>query len=103
MPSPRLSSLERAYFVRKLGGSVPPSRPLNQVRRDYMVAFIGGASKNIKIDNLETLWLQEVVRDAGLTPAPDTASMWKQLVSELGFSPSRHMNDNKITFFLHAP
>jgi hypothetical protein len=98
----RLKELERAYFTRKAGGA-EPTKPLNQIKRDYIVDFIGGIGKSTGMGEIESLWLKKVVADDGQTPATYSSALWKQAVISVGEVPTDNLNDNKIKFFVSAP
>lgn len=98
----RLREVERAYFVRKVGGAAP-TEPLNNIKRRYMVGVIGsGVSAKTSMDQLEKLWLLAVIG----TAVPDfgaNSELWKLAVSSIGKIPTNYENDNKIIFYLNAP
>ena len=98
----RVKELERAYFVRKAGGA-EPTKPFNQIKRDYIVDFIGGIGKSTGMGEIESLWLKKIVDDDGQTPATYPSELWKQAVLSVGEVPTENLNDNKIKFFISAP
>jgi hypothetical protein len=98
----RLKELERAYFVRKSGGAVP-TKPFNQIKRDYIAGFVGGIGRATKVDMLETLWLRKIADTAGYTPAENLGDLWKQALLSIGATPTNNYNDNKIKFYSTAP
>jgi len=103
MAATRLKEVERAYFVRKNPGADAPTKPFNQIKRDYIVGFIGGIGKATKMEMIETLWLQKIAADAGYSPSPHLGDLWKQAVLSIGQNPTNNYNDNKIKFYVNAP
>lgn len=97
----RLKEVERAYFVRKAGGA-EPTEPFNQVKRRYIAEFVGGLTPATKMDEAEILFLRKIADDDGQTPAEYIGDLWKQAVIAAGGTPSDHMNENKIYFYLNA-
>lgn len=98
----RLKELERAYFTRVAGGA-EATKPFNQIKRDYIVNFIGGIGKATRMGEIETLWLKKIAADDGQTPATYPSELWKQAVLSVGEVPTDNLNDNKIKFFVSAP
>lgn len=101
----RLTSAERAYFVRKLGGSQSPQKPLNQIKREYFIAQTGAAPVSTSISELEYRWQLKVLSDAGVTPSQmaDTDDLWVAMVATLSITPSKYTNDNQLKWYLNAP
>jgi len=102
MPATRINEIERAYFIRKLGGTNLPSKPFNQIKREYIAAFVGGASGKISMSELETLWLRKIAADFGYTPEESTPGLWKQAVMSIAQVPSRFVEENRMIFFINA-
>ena len=101
-----LRQLERDYFVRKAGGA-PNSEKLNSIKRRYYYTFLTGypMSSRTSLNELEQLWLQKLVTDAGgtITDGVNYEVLWKQAVMAISKVPSKYLADNKITFFRNAP
>uniref|UniRef100_A0A6M3LF14 Uncharacterized protein n=1 Tax=viral metagenome TaxID=1070528 RepID=A0A6M3LF14_9ZZZZ len=100
----RLPELERAYFIRKLGGTQGPTKPLNQIKREYWSSFVGEGAANTPFNELELRWILRVLGDAGITPANSNseADLWKQMVLSITEVPVNYINQNKITFYINA-
>lgn len=104
MAATRLTEVERKYFARKIGAGITARTPLNQLKRQYMASVIGGTIRpDVRIDVLETLWLQKIAGTAGYTPAPDGKGLWVQAVASISKTPTKSTTDNKIIFYLNAP
>ncbi len=101
MPA-RLTTAERAYFVRKAGGATVV-KPFNQVKRDYIAGFIGGIGRPVSMPEIERRFLQKIAADAGYTPAKYTGDLWRQAVISISQTPGRTIEDNKLKFYLNAP
>lgn len=101
----RLPEVERAYYVRKLGGTQAPNKPLNQIKRDYWVSFTGAAAPQISFNELELRWILKVLGAAAITPSnPNSmADLWKQMVLSISKTPVRNIDQNRITFYVNAP
>jgi hypothetical protein len=101
----RLSEIERAYFVRKLGGTQPPTKSLTQIKREYFVSFTGTAIPQVSLNELTIRWMIKVLGNAGITPSNSNseADLWKQMVLSISKTPVRQTDQNKITFYLNAP
>lgn len=103
MAATRLHEVERAYFVRKLGGATA-QEPLQNVKRRYISGFVSAGSPSTKIDELEKLFLRKIIADGGGTPTNNYLStLWQQAVSTIGEVPTKFINDNKIIFYVNAP
>lgn len=100
MAATRLSEVERAFFVRNLGGALT-KRPLNDIKREYFISQIGG-NQFSGLNDLETRWLRGIVVDDSQTPVENKAGLWKQAVISVGGTVSQFETDNKITFYLNA-
>lgn len=100
-----LNAAERAYFIRKLGGTQPAGKPLNQIKREYFVSFTGAATPQVSINELEYRWQLKVLADAGVTPAAmeDTDDLWRAMVATLSVTPSNWTTDNMLKWYLNAP
>lgn len=97
----RLTEVERAYFVRKAGGA-EPREPLNNIKRRYISGVIGaGVNAQTPLHQLEKLWLLSVIGGAARN-FNSIEELWRQAVISLGLTPSKFLNDNKITFYLNA-
>lgn len=98
----KLSQVERAYFVRKVGGAAV-TEPLNNIKRRYMSGVVGaGVSAKTPLDQLEKLWLLAVIGGA----ARDWNSieeLWRQAVMAVSQVPTSSLHDNKMKFYIHAP
>lgn len=103
MAATRLHEVERAYFVRKVGGA-EPTKPLNQIKREYFIAQTGAAPTHVTLPELERRWLISVINAGGGTVVDRTSDghLWKLAVTTLSLTPSEYLNDNKITFYLNA-
>lgn len=106
MAATRVTEVERNYFVRKVGAA-PPTEPLNNLKRRYFYSFLTGKpmSGRTSLANLEMMWLEKVITDAGqsVTDANSYETLWKLAVETLSITPSKYLADNQITFFLNAP
>lgn len=100
----KLSIVERAYFVRKLGGTQLPTKPLNQIKREYFAKFVGAGTATTPFGELELRWMLKVLADAGIIPAStdNEADIWKQMVLSISKTPTRSITQNKITFYVNA-
>jgi len=98
----RLTELERAYFVRKSGGAAP-TKPFNQIKREYIAGFISGLEPSVRMPEAEIRWLRKIADDDGQTPAKYVNDLWKQALISIGETPSDQLSDNKIKFYLNAP
>ena len=101
----RLSEAERAYFVRKLGGTQPPTKRLNQIKREYFISFTGAAVPQISLNELTIRWILKVLGNATITPTNSNseADLWKQMVLSISKVPQPKIDENKILFYLNAP
>lgn len=99
-----LSEAERAYFVRKLGGTQLPTKPLNQIKREYFAAAIGGATANIPFNELELRWILKTLSDASLTVtnANSQSELWKNMVLSIPLAPTKRIDQNKLIFYINA-
>lgn len=103
----RLQEVERAYFVRKLGGTQEATRRLSEIKREYMSKTIGGAPPTMPMDQLETLWLISVINSdddpVDQVPVSDRLSdLWRQAVISVAKVPATTINENKIIFYINA-
>lgn len=105
MAAVRLSEIERAYFIRKLGGTQEAIKPLNQIKREYFVAYSGAAPSTTSMSELEDRWLRKVLTTAGIAFDDDarTNDLWNIMPLAAGVVPSKFINDNKIKFYLNEP
>lgn len=98
----KLTTIERAYFVRKAAGA-NPTEPLNSIKRRYMSGVVGASAvPNMPFAQLEKLWLLSVIGGAA-RDFNSVAELWRQAVISVGVEPSNFLNDNKIKFYLNAP
>lgn len=101
MAATRLTQVERAYFTRKAGGALP-TEPLNNLKRRYMAGVVGsGVNAQTPLHQLEKLWLVEVIGGA-VQDFDSIEGLWREAVVSIGETPSKYLNDNKITFYLNA-
>lgn len=105
MAATRLSEIERAYFVRKLGGTQLPTKRLNQIKREYFVSFTGAAAPQISLNELTIRWMIKVLGNATITPSNTNseADLWKQMVLAISKTPQPKIDENKAIFYLNAP
>ena len=105
MAAVRLSEVERKYFIRKLGGTQGATKPLNQIKREYFIAYTGAASLTTSMSELEDRWLRKVLTTAGVTFDSEarTHDLWNAMPLAAGVVPSKFVNDNKIKFYLNEP
>jgi len=96
-----LSTAERQYFSRKLGG-VNDLKNTTQIKREYFVKFLGAHSTNHPFNELEGEWMSKVIGDAGGTPTGKTSDLWKQMVISISKTPVNNIDQNKLTFYLNA-
>jgi len=99
----RLQEIERAYFIRKLGQTVPPSMSLNEIKIRYWVSYVGGFPQGTPFNDMETAWIEKLITDATPDPGYDWADDWKEMVSSIGQTPTKYINQNKLIFYLNAP
>jgi hypothetical protein len=100
-----LTAVERAYFIRKLGGNQSPQKSTSQIKREYISAYIGGATPQTSMEELEYQWQLKVLADAGVAEndLDKVSDLWKEMVATTGQTPSHYINDNIIKFYLNAP
>jgi hypothetical protein len=105
MPAPNLSAVERAYFIRKLGGTQPAYKPLNQIEREYFIGFTGAASPQTSLGELEYRWQLKFLVNAGYSEddMDRISDLWKEMVVAIGKTPSSSLTANQMTFYLNAP
>jgi hypothetical protein len=99
-----LTQVERNYFVRKAGGATPTER-LTSVKRRYIAGFLGGGTNaQTSLAQMEKLWLMKVLADATITVTDKNSieELWRLSVVSISKSPSKFLNDNKITFYVNA-
>ncbi len=98
-------ALERAYFVRKNTGNDDPTKPLNQIKREYFIAFTGFGNATTPINDLEWRWMIKVLANAGITPADTNfyADLWRQMVASISQTPSLRQTENQKIFYTLAP
>lgn len=98
-----VNKIEREWLTSKLGGAAP-TKPLNQMRREYYISIVGETSSVIKLPELERLWLAAYIVGEGGTPTDRgrLSALWKDVVAVIGETPSTYRNDNKIKFYLSA-
>lgn len=102
MAATRLTQVERAYFVRKVGAALP-TEPLNNIKRRYMMGVVGSSvNGRTPYHQLEKLWLLAVIGGAA-TNFNSIEELWRQAVISISKVPVKYLNDNKITFYLNAP
>lgn len=98
----RLSSVERAYFVRKAGGAAV-NEPLNNLKRRYMYGVVGaGVNAQTPLHQLEKAWLVKVIGGAA-RDYNSIEELWRQAVIAVGGTASRSLQQNKMTFYVTAP
>jgi hypothetical protein len=99
----RLSEAERKYFVRKLGETVSPSMPLNDIKKRYWVKIVPNLPAKPTYNDMEWMWMMKIISDAGGVIDEYWADEWKEMVKAIGLIPSNNKNANKLTFYLNAP
>jgi hypothetical protein len=92
-----LTEAERSYFIKKLGGIQPASKPLNQLKIEFYRSQTGATSKNLQL--LERLWLLSVV---GESSDINFSNLWKEAVVKIGQTPTNFINQNRLTYYLNA-
>ncbi len=100
-----LAQAERAYFIRKLGGTQPPIKRLTQIKREYFASAIGGGvTANTPFNELEYRWMLKVLDDAGLTTGNENVKddLWILMAISTGEVPQRRTTTNQLLFYLHA-
>ena len=99
-----LTVAERTWFAERVTGSTGRT-PLNDLKRNYYVSQIGGSAASINdLNDLERQWLRKRIDDNSAT-VQDTRhveDLWRQAVASEGFTVSRYVNENKLTFYLNA-
>lgn len=100
----RLSEVERAYFVRK-SGTATPTKPLNQIKREYWGSQVTTINANVPFNEAELRWILKVLATAGITPQNpnSTNQLWKEMVLSISKSPQPKIEENKIIFYVNAP
>ena len=98
----RLSQAEHDWFVRHAVEPVTPTTPLNQIKAGYFHSVLTGENSNL-LNELEDLWVSKMVSDLGGTPTSYDQDNWRQIVTLMGYRPSKFLNENKLTFYLNAP
>jgi len=67
-----------------------------------MVGVIGaGVNAQTQLNQLEKLWLGKVIGGAAIN-FNSIEELWRQAVISISKTPSKYLNDNKITFYLNA-
>lgn len=98
-----LSQAERTYFIRKLGGTQLPTKPLNQIKREYFSSLTGYGTPNTPFGDLETRWMLKVLTDAGISSENiENAELWHLMAQAAGQIPTNNVSANKKLFYLHA-
>ncbi len=98
-----LAQAERNYFIRKLGGAQPPGKRLTQMKREYFASFTGFGNATTPFGDLETRWMIKVLADAGVSETDiDNANLWHLMVIAAGKTPVNNLDQNRLTFYLHA-
>lgn len=100
-----LSQIERAYFVQKAGGA-NAGEPLNNIKRRYISGFLGGGTDaRTPLNELEKKWLLKILSDAGISGInfQSIEELWRLAVISISQTPSKYLNNNKITFYINAP
>jgi len=96
--SNNLTQLERQFLYGQLGDAVP-REPLNNMWRRYC-SSLGLVSDNREsLNSLMEKWLDYYISDNSLTPVTDTSGKWAQMVTIVGETPSKFINDNKRKFY----
>jgi len=98
----RLQEIERVYFIRKLGQTVPPSMSLNEIKIRYWVSYVGGFAQGTPFNDMEWAWIVKVL-GAATASREDWDDAWKEMVSTIGQIPVKYQNQNKLIFYLNAP
>lgn len=100
----RLSEAERAYFIRKLGGTNLGNKPLNQIKREYFAKYLGAGTATTPFKELEIQWILKVLATALITPIAGNyeSDLWKQMVLSITQVPSKRTDQNKIIFYTNA-
>ena len=88
-----LSSLERTWLMTRVTGSTP-SMPLNQLRKLYYAAQVGGTFNTLH--EYQGRWLAKVITDNGGTPSATQhiSTLLKQALSALGYTISTSTSAN---------
>ena len=101
----RLQEAERAYFVRKLGGTQLPTRPLHDIEREYFAKILGNAvnTATTSFKELQIRWMRSVLATAAVAAVTDYDSeLWKLMVISISQTPARTINQNQIIFYTNA-
>jgi hypothetical protein len=99
----RLSEVERKYFIRKLGETISPSMPINDIKKRYWVKTVPNLPPTPSYNDMEWMWMMKFISDAGGTIDEYWADEWKEMVKAIGKVPSKYRNENKLIFYLNAP
>lgn len=97
-----LSQAEREYFIRKLNKADSNLKRTTQIKREYFIFFLGQGNPNVSLRELEDLWIDKTIFDAGGTEVESEGDEWKTMVALIGKTPSEFINSNKLTFYLNA-
>lgn len=95
----RLNQLEREYFIRKLGGTILPQRPMNDIKREYFISQIAVTSPSESTITLERKWLRDLITTGGGTPSSTENELWSEAVLVEGGTPTKFPNQNKRIFY----
>jgi len=98
-----LTAIEKRWLLTHTTGATSQT-PLNDIKRKYFVSEIGGTAADVKsLNDLERQWLRKVIVDASGTPSATiyAEQLWKEAVSALGYTVSKFLNENKVTFYLN--
>jgi len=95
-----LSVLERKWLSEHATGTTPTTS-MNDLKRRYYVSQIGGAAADVKsLNDLERQWLRKDITDNSGTPnGSELSDLWIQAIAARGLRVSRHIDENKQTFY----
>ena len=93
-----LNQLEREWLSARVTGATAQT-PLNQLKRNYYIGFLGPNFGGAHIWELETAWLTKYISEKGGVVGDN---LWASAVSLIGQVPTVYLNQNKILFYLHA-
>ncbi len=97
-----LNQAERDFLSKHVTGATPQT-PVGQLRRVYYSTYLGGDNSKATLSELEFRWLNKYIRDNGGTPTDDySPTLWREVVSVIGKTPSNFLNDNRLTFYTNA-
>lgn len=98
-----LGAVERTWFAKRVTGQ-SATTPLNDLKRLYLVAQIGGPAADVNaLNDLERQWVRSLIVANGATPQGDKLSdLWTQLVASAGFRASKFLRENRLTYFLNT-